>query len=182
MLKDGRWPAQASFCPFQFLPPLLRPGARGLAWSGARAKAWRPAGRDGAVRGGAAGVKRARRAGGGVVGSGCRAGGATCGRGGAGSGRSTPPAARTAATGNKRNSSSTTPDSFRPAGSSSTLGMQQATPPNYTPLLTTTPQLRAHDAQERSPMAPQLHTAVPGGGQERRGAGLHSHLSWLPFL
>ena len=56
--------------------------------------------------------------------------------------------------------------------------MQQATPPNYTPLLTTTPQLRAHDAQERSPMAPQLHTAVPGGGQERRGGGgLHSHLS-----
>ena len=25
-------------------------------------------------------------------------------------------------------------------------------------------------------MAPQLHTAVPGGGQERRGGGLHSHL------
>ena len=28
-------------------------------------------------------------------------------------------------------------------------------------------------------MAPQLHTALPGGGQERRGGGLHSHLSLI---
>ena len=51
VLKDGRWPAQASFCPCSKFCP-------------ARAKAWRPAGRDGAVRGGAGGVRRARRAGG----------------------------------------------------------------------------------------------------------------------
>ena len=112
---QGRPAARFLFALFQFLPPRLRPGARGLGWLGARASAWRPAGRDGAARGAGAGVRRARRAGGGGGGGGRGAAAATCGPAGdPGSGRSTPPAARTAATGSSRNSCSRTPPSRRP--------------------------------------------------------------------
>ena len=131
-LRQGAqgWPAARFFFPlFQFLPPRWRPGARGLGWSGARANAWRPAGRVGPARGAGAGVRRARRAGGGGGGGGRGAAGATCGPADdSGSGRSTPPAARTAATGSSRNSCSRTPASLRPASSSSTLGMQLPSP------------------------------------------------------
>ena len=172
---QGRPAARFLFALFQFLPPRLRPGARGLGWLGARASAWRPAGRDGAPRGAGAGVRRARRAGGGGGGGGRGAAGATCGPAGdPGSGRSTPPAARTAATGSSRNSCSRTHASLRPASSSSTLGMQLPSRLRAPPAAT--PQLRANHAQERLPVAPQLHAAVPKGGQARGGATLPTFL------
>ena len=167
--------ARFLFALFQFLPPRVRPGARGLGWLSARASAWRPAGRDGAPRGAGAGVRRARRAGGGGGGGGRGAAGATCGPAGdPGSGRSTPPAARTAATGSSRNSCSRTHASLRPASSSSTLGMQLPSRLRAPPAAT--PQLRANHAQERLPVAPQLHAAVPKGGQARGGATLPTFL------
>ena len=98
---------------------------------------------------------------GGGGGGGRGAAGATSGPAGhSGSGRSTPPAARTAATGSSTNY-----------------------PPGYAPLQAATLQLRANHAQERLPVAPQLHAAAPRSGQVRRGgATLPNHFTFTGFL